>query len=85
MLCIQTGGIQMTYLYKLIESLKMSADSKNRLWVLSLSLCFGATGLLVWVILRGFCLSSPLWGLCFFGYPALFSQLFFFRYAFHDK
>ncbi len=78
----------MKYLWKYIERKSWDASKKYKMFTLFLSLISALVGLLAWVVIRPYSLSTLDWMICFMGYPVMVSLIAVFLYScrnfFHD-
>ncbi len=71
----------MKKIWKYIDQKDYDADTKYNLAVLLFSTIYALTGLLLWLVIRIWVLSSVDWMLCFMGYPAVVSCVITFIYS----
>ena len=71
----------MQKLWTYIEGKMWRAKKKYALAFLIPGALFALTGLIAWVIIRNWALSSMDWMVCFIGYPIVISSLIVFLYA----
>ncbi len=78
----------MKKIWNYIDEKNMPARSKYQLAGVILGSLFSFTGMMIWLIIRNFFLSSPKWLFCFIGYPLVISLLIVFfygcRHEFHE-
>lgn len=62
----------MNMLWEWIDQRNLSEKAKTYVFLLLNIVIFGALGLVVWMIVSRFTLSTLDWAICFVGYPAFF-------------
>ena len=78
----------LNFLWNHIEQLNLRAENKLRLFRIALEIPAGVIGLLLWLVIRNWCLKTWDWMICFTGYPIMttwFVAIFYScRHNFHD-
>ena len=78
----------MKNLWTYIENKSWTAATKYKITLLLLSIAAALAGMIVWLLLRTWILSTLDWLICLAGYPVIFSWLFVFFYScrhdYHD-
>ena len=76
-------------LWRCIDRINIKAESKLRLFSLALEIPAGMSGILIWLVIRIWCLRTLDWLVCFIGYPAvtawIIAILFTYSHEFHDS
>ncbi len=62
--------------WKMIDTLQVKREVKNKLFILSQVLFYALIGAAVWGVLGRLVLPEIMWFLCFIGYPATFIGFF---------
>lgn len=79
---------KMKTLWTYIDSKDWQAESKYRFTLTILGILFALAGLILWLIIRPWILSTLDWMLCFIGYPIVISWfvvvIYSFRHDFHS-
>lgn len=78
----------MKYLWTYIDEKNWRAETKFQVTLFILGILFALIGLVVWLVIRTWILSTWDWMICFIGYPIVLSWFFVFLYScnhdFHD-
>ena len=76
-------------LWNRIDHISIKPESKCLLFRIALEIPSGLAGLLLWLILRSWCLKTWDWMVCFVGYPVIaawfFAVLFCWRHEFRNS
>ena len=76
-------------LWNRINNMGIKAEEKSRLFRIALEIPAGLAGMLLWLVIRTWCLGTPDWMLCFIGYPvmaAVFVSVFYsYNHTFVDR